>query len=170
VANKTVVLIQEEPIDCYQTIELLVTSAGQFRVPFPDQNQLRSMDGQNIIIKAISIVTPDALTNAPISGLVTAPLTELQKISLVLYSNGWERGLNIPILFLNPLSTPGGTFPHVYRKTNFCDWSKVDWSKSYILYSGGSGGSVVVAPYAILLGIEYSRLGADGQVKYGPTS
>jgi hypothetical protein len=166
--NKTVVLIQEEPIDCYQTIELLVTSAGQFRVPFPDQNQLRSLVGQRIIIKAISIITPDALARAPISGLVTAPLTELQKLSLVLYSTGWERGLNIPLLHLNPLSTPGGTIPHLYRKVNFADWADIDWSKSYISYSGGSTGSNVGGGnYAVLLGVEYSRLGGDGSVLIG---
>lgn len=167
--NKTVVLIQEEPIDCYQTIELLVTQAGLFRIPFPDQNQLRSLANQKIIIKCISLVSADALVRAPISGLLTSPVAELQKISLVLYSTGWERGLSIPLLHLNPLNLPGGAVPHMYRKVNFADWADIDWSKSYIQYAGGTTGSVVAGGnYAVMLAIEYSRLGGDGQPIIGP--
>jgi hypothetical protein len=90
---------------------------------------------------------------------------------LVLYAEGWEKGLNIPLLHLNPLATPAGNIPYMNRKINFDKWKNVDWSKSYFLYSGGSGGSAIGGgAYAICLAIEYQRLGVDNQPVYGPQS
>lgn len=149
------VLVQEEPRNASQTVEVLVTANGVTRVQFPDVQQLRSMADTLIIIKKIRLITPAVLTNAPISGNAVAPLTELQKISLTLYSDGWERGQLIPVLILNDTFTEGSGIPYRQFPTAFANWKNVDWSKSYLQYSNGtvSAGQ----PYAVCFDVEYLK-------------
>jgi hypothetical protein len=164
---KDLVLVQTEPRGPSITIEVPVSTNGRGRVPFPDVAQLRSTTDQRIIIKWARLVTADILTNAPLTGLTNAPLAELQKISLVIYAEGWEKGQSIPILALNDMSVPGGTFPHRYDQTNFSNWSAVDWPKSYLQYSSGTVSAN--SPYAVLLEVGYVKLDATGNVIVGPS-
>jgi hypothetical protein len=165
---ESIILVHEEPRGPSQLVEVLVTTNGQFRIPFPDQQQLRSLIDQNVIIKAIRLITSEVLSHGPISGNVNAPLAELQKVSLVMYAEGWEKAVNMPVLPLNDVATPGGTFPHRYHATRFNNWARVDWSKSYISYANGSGGSANT-PYEIILDVEYEKLGPDGVPIIGPS-
>ena len=162
-ADKTVVFIKEEPRGPSQVIEIQVTRDGANRILFPDQSQLRSLVNRNIILKGINLITLDALTNGPITGQPTSPLTELQKATLVLYSDDWEKALYIPLLMLNSLA--GGASPFRYNKTVFDDWKNIAWEKCYIQYANTtfSAGS----PYVFLLEVEYQRINADGTVAVG---
>ena len=157
----SLILVKEEPISCLELVETQVTSDldGQYTVQLPDSQQLRSDQDQTIIVKAIQVTSPEVLTNGVISGLATSPVTEMQKISLVLYSMGWERVHYLPLLRMNDVSTPGGAAPHRYYGTRFNDLQKVDWPKSFFKYSGGTGGVVSAdTPYCIMLTVEYVKL------------
>jgi hypothetical protein len=159
--NETL-LVQEEPRGPSQLYEIQVTANGQTRIPLPDVQQLRSQEGQRVIIKGIRLITPEVLARGPLSGLVTAPLAELQKISLTLYCEGWEKGQLIPLLTMNDMATPAGTFPHRYQPTRFANWQNVDWSKSFLFYSNGT--SSANSPYAVLFDVLYIRLDTQGKV------
>ena len=163
---REVVFLQDEPRGPSITIEIPVLANGRGRVPLPDVAQLRSTTDQRIIIKTIRLITADVLTNAPLLGNVNAPLAELQKMTLTIYAEGWEKGQSIPLLPLNDVSTPGGTFPHRYQQTNFANWSAVDWPKSYIQYANST--SSAGAPYFILLDVQYVRLNGSGNQIIGP--
>lgn len=164
-----VILVQEEPMVASELIEILVTAAaaGTFNVPLPETQQLKSDTDQTVIVKAIRLVTVEVLSRGVVSGLVNAPVTELQKISITLYSQGWQKGHNIPILTLNDTTIPGGTAPHRYHQQKFNDWRKIDWTQCYLQYSNGSGG-VVTGNYCVMLQVDYVRLNAAGAVIQGP--
>lgn len=166
-----VILVQEEPLSCFEVIEtaILVADAGGFDKNVKESNILRSDTDQTIVVKAIRVTVPGKLAFGPITGLPIAPVSELQKITLTIYSEGWERGHNIPILNLNDVTVPGGTEP--FRRTSFKlnDWRKIDWPSSFFKWSNGSGG---IAPgatgYCIMLEIEYVRLNKRGEPVSGP--
>jgi len=166
--SERLVLVQEEPRGPSQLIEILVSANGRGRLPFPDVDQLRSTGTQRIIIKQMRLVTDDILTNAPISGFLVAPVAELQKISLVLYCEGWEKAQFLPILHLNDTTVPGGTIPHRYQPTRFDNWVNVDWSKSYLQYSNGTVSAN--QPYAVCIDVLYVKLNNQGQEIIGPSS
>ncbi len=161
------VLVQEEPRGPSQLIEVPVATNGLSRVNFPDIQQLRSMADQRIIIKSIRCITDEVLTRGPITGFVTAPVAELQKISLVIYCEGWEKAQYLPILLLNDATTQAGVIPHVYRQTMFNDWQNVDWSKTFLQYSTGT--TTAGTPYAVLLDVVYEKLNMEGQTIIGPS-
>lgn len=154
-----IILVQTEPRGPSQMVEVPVVLNGSQRVPFPDQAQLRSTTVQKIVIKAIRLVTPDVLTNAPLSGNVNAPVTELQKMTLVLYCEGWEKAQNIPVLTLNDMQLQGGTAPNANSLTKFDDWVNVDWPKCFIQYSNGTVSAGV--PYSVLFDVLYTKLDAQ---------
>jgi len=162
-----IVFLQDEPRGPSIIVEVPVSVNNRGRVPLPDVAQLRSTTDQKIIIKSIRLVTDEILSNAPLLGNVNAPVAELQKMTLTIYSEGWEKGQNIPILFLSDTSLSGGTFPHRYAQTNFNNWGAVDWPKSYIQYANGT--SSANTPYAVLLEVLYVKLGATGNVIIGPS-
>lgn len=165
-----VLLIQEEPRGPSELVEIPVTQDGQYRIVIPDNQQLRSLANQTIIIQGIRLIPAAALTNGPITGYATAPDTEVVKCVLVLYSQGWEKGHYIPLAVLNDLSISASGLAHRYAATKFQNWRNVDWSKSYILYSGGTGGSNTGGtPYAFLLDVTYIKLDADGNPILGPS-
>lgn len=157
--DKNLIFLQDEPRGPSQLVEVQVAQAGQQRVNFPDQAQLRSTQSQKIVIKAIRLITPDVLTNAPLSGNVNAPVTELQKISLVIYCEGWEKAQYIPILTLNDMSLTGGLAPNAQSMTKFNDWVNVDWPKCFLQYSNGTVSAGV--PYSVLLDVLYIKLDAQ---------
>lgn len=161
------VFVQQEPRGPSQLIEVVVPTNGKQRIPFPDVQQLRSMTNQRIIIKGIRTVTSETLSNGPVTGNTNAPLAELQKISLVIYCEGWEKAQFIPVLVLNDVSTPGGNMPHRYHATRFNNWENVDWTKSYLQYSNGT--STANTPYCVMFDVEYIKLDGDGKLLIGPS-
>lgn len=160
-------MLQDEPRGPSVLIEVNVTANGQQRVPFPDISQLRSTVDQKIIIKQFRLITADVLTHGIISPAVTAPVAELQKISVTLYSEGWEKGQSIPILPFNDLTLPGGAIPHRYSSTQFDNWVNVDFPKSYLQYANGTVSAN--APYVVLLDCIYVRLDAQNRIIIGPS-
>lgn len=159
------IFLQDEPRGPSQLIEVPVTLAGQQRVNFPDQQQLRSTTTQRIVVKAIRLITPDVLTNAPLTGNVNAPITELQKISLVIYCEGWEKAQYIPILTLNDMQLNGGTAPNAQSMTKFSDWVNVDWPKTFLQFSNTTVSAGT--PYSVLLDILYIKLDAQNNAIRG---
>jgi len=158
-AEDRVILVQEEPRVASQLIEIPVAANGLTRVPFPDIQQLRSDTTQLIIIKTMRLITADVLTHGVINNGVAAPVAELQKMTVVLYSDGWERGQLIPILTFNDMTLPGGAIPHRYHQTRFANWKKVDWSKSYLQFANATVSAN--SPYVVMFDVEYARLKLD---------
>lgn len=159
-----VVLIQEEPRGASQLLEIPVTASGSQRVYFPDSQQLRSLANQQIIVKAMRLVPLYALSGGMLNALPNAPQSELVNMSLVIYSEGWEKGQYIPIYTLNDFSTSNTTDAHRYTATKFNNWFNVDWPKSYIQYANGTQSNIgETAGYVVLLDIEYLKLNAAGK-------
>lgn len=156
-----IILVQDEPRGPSQLIEVPVPASVVQRVNFPDIQQLRSIVNQVIVIKAIRLITGEVLTNGPITGLTNAAVAELQKISLVIYCEGWEKAQYIPVLTLNDMVLPAGTFPHRYQATKFDNWENVDWSKTYLQYSNGTGSSG--SAYCVMFDVQYVKLDAQGR-------
>jgi hypothetical protein len=160
--HDSIILVQDEPRGPSQLIEVPVTVA-QSRIPFPDIQQLRSLVNQNIIIKQMRLITLDVLTNGVITGFANAPVAELQKITLLLYCEGWEKGQYIPILTLNDCNVDGGTFPHRYHETRFNNWQNVDWSKSYLQYANGTTAAPGEDGYCVMLDVQYLKFDSQGK-------
>lgn len=164
--NNKVFLVQEEPRGPSQTIEINVTTNGISQVAFPDVPELRNQIDQAVIIKALRCIPDSVLTNAPVSGFAVAPLTELQKISLILYCEGWQKGKNIPILTLVDTFTEASGIPWKDRTTQLANWENVDWNKSTLQFSNGqvSAGQ----PYTVLLEVEFVKINKNGDEIVGP--
>jgi len=160
------VLIQEEPRGPSQLIEIQVTQNGLSSVTLPIVQQLVSDTEQKIVIKGLRLVTLPELAVGPQSGLANAPLTELQKISLLLYSEGWQKGKNIPILALNDTFTEGSGIPFRNKPTKLADWTRVNWNKSELIYSNGT--VVVGASYCVIFEVDYIRFDKNDQLWTGP--
>lgn len=152
--------MQDEPRGPSILIEIPVNINGQQRIPIPDISQLRSTTTQRIVIKALRLISAEVLTNGVINGNVTAPATELQKMTLTIYSEGWEKGQTIPLLTLNDMQFTIGAIPFRFNATKFDNWEAVDWPKSYVQLANGT--QTAGAPYVILLDCEYVRLDANG--------
>lgn len=159
------VIVQDEPRGPSVLIEVPVTINGQQRVPIPDISQLRSTTTNRIIIKGLRLVPPEILTNGIINASVNAPVTELQKMSLTIYAEGWEKGQTIPILTFNDFVFATGAAPYRFNSTRFSNWVNVDWPKSYIQLANGT--VTAGAPYVVLLDCEYERLNAENNVIVG---
>lgn len=165
--EKQIILFQDEPRGPSQLIEVPVKAQVLSRVTFPDIQQLRSQVGQVIIIKALRLITDDVLPTAPTIGGANAPFTELQKISLVIYCEGWEKGQLIPILTLNDMFTEGSGQSFRFKTTRFDNWKNVDWSKSFLQYSNGTPSSGNA--YSVIIEAEYVKLDAHNQEIIGPS-
>lgn len=162
------IIFRQEPRGPSQLVEVDVVAAGRQRVPFPDIAQLRSTTDMKIVIKAMRFITPDVLVNSMVSGNVACPIAEAQKISLVIYCEGWEKAQFLPLLTLNDTSLPGGTFPHTYNQTNFNDWVNVSWDKCYLQYANGTVSAN--PPYTVMLDVQYERFNAEGRLIVGPSN
>lgn len=164
-----IMLVQEEPRGPSILVEIPVTGVGQ-KVKLPDVQQLRSQEGQVIIIKAIRLITVKVLAGAVTLTMPNAPLAELINMTLTLYSEQWLKGENIPILVLNDMvdsdSTAATTIPFRNKATRFNDWRNVDWAQSYLLFANGF---IPTPPYAVLLDVEYIKLDAKGNPIMGPS-
>lgn len=165
--DSRVILVQEEPRGPSQLIEIPVTQNGLGRVNLPDIQQLRSQVGQVIIIKGLKLIPPTVLTNAPTLGGPNAPLTELVKMTLTIYCEGWEKGQLIPILTLNDFFIEGSGTPYRMNPTKFADWKNVDWSKTYLQFANGTVSAGT--PYNVLIDVDYIKLDAQNQEIIGPS-
>lgn len=130
------ILVQNQPVVNYTIVEVQVTANGLGQVSITDQPMLKSYQGHRVVIKAIETIPPKALAKAPVSGLAAAPLAEMQKASLVLYCDGWEKEQYVPILRLNAFhdgdSTAATTVPFVNDFQAFSNLNNVDWTKSRV--------------------------------------
>lgn len=166
--DTSVILVQEEPRGPSQNIEVQVTRTGLQKVFFPDVNNLRATQNLGIVVKVIRLITLETLSNGVLSGLANAPVTELQKITLVLYCEGWEKAVYIPVLFLNDMQLPGGTFPHRYSGTRFADWQNIDWTKSFLQYSNTTTSDIGETDgYVVTFDVEYVKIDSQGNVIKG---
>lgn len=160
--QERVILVQEEPRPESELVEIPVLRDGLQKVPIPTIDQLRSDDSQKIIIKGIRVITAGVAVGAPILEGVTSPTSELQKMYLVLYAEGWEKGHYIPILVLNDMNDGAGS-PFRFNPTKFNNWEKVDWNKSFIQLANGQ--VTAGSPYNVLLDVEYIRIATEGANK-----
>lgn len=161
------VIVQEEPRGPSVLIEVNVQNNGQQRIPFPDISQLRSTAYQSIFIKGLRLISAEVLTNGIISANPTAPASELAKMAITIYAEGWEKGQTIPILTLNDMHFTTGAIPFRTNPTRFDNWVNVDWPKSYLQLANGT--TTANAPYVVLLDCEYVRMDAQGQLIQGPS-
>lgn len=151
------IFVQEEPRVASELIEIPVAS-GASRATIPDVPQLRNQGDQVIVIKSIRLITAKVLSTGPVTGTTNMALADLIKCSLVLYSDGWEKGHLIPLLVLNDVADSDGTtattIPFRYSKTALANWQNVDWNKSYIQFASGTTAS---AARVVILEVEYQR-------------
>lgn len=166
-ARDTIILVQDEPRGPSQLVEVVVPVNGRGSVVFPDIQQLRSLTTQRIVIKAMRVITDDVLTNGPLTGNPTAPVAELQKMSLIIYCEGWQKAQYLPILTLNDMAQPTSAASHRYHQTRFNNWENVDWSKTLLQFSNGTVSAG--APYVVLIDVEYIKLDASGKEIIGPS-
>lgn len=162
-----IVLVQEEPRGPSILIEVTVPTNGLQRIPFPDISQLRSTIDQKVIIKGLKLIPPEVLTNAVIAPNVNAPTTELTKMALTIYSEGWEKGQTIPIITFNDFVFATGNTPYRNKPTYFDNWVNVDWPKSFIQFANGT--TSVGAPYTVLLDCQYIRIDNQNNMVVGPS-
>lgn len=155
-----VLLIQEEPRGASQLIEVPVPVAGTTKITLPVIQNLQNQVDINVTINALRVIPDSVLALAPTLGGINAPLAELQKMSLVLYSQEWEKGQLIPLLTLVDTFTEGSGIPWRARTTRLDNWRNVNWGKSYIVYSNGS--SAAGTPYNVILEAEYTKFNKDG--------
>ena len=160
-------LVQEEPRGPSQLIEIPVLTNGLSQVPqFPTQPNLQSDTEKIIILKALRVIPVEVLAAGPTSGNPTVPLTELAKLSLSIYCEGWLKAQNIPLLTLIDTFIEGSGVPFRNRTMQFNNWERVMWEKCTLDYSNGTASAGT--PYTILLEAEYVRLNKDWQEIIGP--
>lgn len=160
-----IIIVPEAPRGASQLIEIAVPQNGLGKVQLPVVQQLQNDTTQKVIIKALRLVTVDVLAMAPTLGGPNAPLTELVKMTLTLYSEGWEKGQLIPILALNDTFTEGSGMPWRVHTTRLDDWINVDWNKSFIQFNNGTVSAGT--PYNVILEAEYLRLDTQGNPMRG---
>lgn len=162
-------LVMEEPRGPSQLIEIKVLQNGLSQVVFPDLANLRNTTEQTVVIKSLKLITPSVLTFGPTSGLPTAPLTELQKMSLELYAEQWIKGANIPILTLNDMFTEGSGEPYRREKVRLNNWKNFDWgNNTKIIFSNGTVSVIPAGGYVVILEAEYIKLNKNGAEIIGP--
>ena len=164
--NDKMLLIQEEPRGASMIIEIPVVAAVGI-VKLPVIQELTSDLTQNVVIKSLRLITDGELTNAPTIGGITAPLTELVKISLTMYAEGWQKGYLIPITSLNNTFIEGSGIPYREKTTKLNNWQKVEWNKCTLNWSNGT--IAAGFPYTVLLEVEYVRFDKLGKEITGPT-
>lgn len=164
-----IILVQEEPRGPSQLIEVPIPAQAVSTVAFPDIQQLRSMSGQRIIIKAIRLITAKVLAVGPTTNLNNAAIAELRKCSLIIYCEGWEKGQLIPVLTLNDVAdadaTAATTIPYRQNPSKFANWENVDWSKTKAIFNPVTSG----AAYCLMFDVEYVKLDSQGKEIIGPS-
>lgn len=161
------ILVQEEPRGPSELVEVEIDSATKQRFPFPDVEQLRNQEGQRVVIKGLRLITADTLTTGILTGQPNAATTELQKMTLVLYSDGWEKMHTMPVLIANDMAVPGGNTPHRYAAVKLDNWQGVQWQKCYIQFANGT--LPVNPPYVVMFDVDYIKLDKNNQPINGPS-
>ncbi len=162
-----VIMLQDEPRGPSVLIEIDVDINGRQRVPLPDVSQLRSTQDQKIIIKGFRLITDEILVRSVLSGNVTAPATELQKMTLTLYAEGWEKGQTIPLYTFNDFRFATSANPFRTNPTYLDNWLNVDFPKSYLQLANGT--VTAGAPYTVMLDCLYVKLDGQGREIKGPS-
>jgi len=137
----------------YQLVELQIpaTAAAGQRFYFQDQPQLRSQSGTMVIIESIETFSDQAQTLSPLSNLAVAPVAAILNATLVLNIRGYDDINGIPLAALNRIIADTAAFvPSVYDLFLLADLYAVDWTKSYVQVTAGTG-----AAYAYLFGVRY---------------
>ncbi len=165
--QSSVVLLQDEPRGPSVLIEIPVPTAGQQRVNFPDVAQLRSTIDQKVIIKTVRLIPPEVLTNGVLTGAVNAPVTELQKMTVTIYSEGWEKGQTIPLITFNDFVFATQAMPYRNSATSLDNWVNVDWPKSYLQLANGT--LTVGTPYVVMLDVTYVKMDRFNVEIQGPS-
>lgn len=164
-----IILVQEEPRGASQLLECPVT-AGATKQRLPDNNQLRSVVGQTIVIKGIRLITDKVLADAVNFALPNAPLADLINMVLVIYCEGWERAQMIPLLVLNDMAdadaTAATTIPYRNKATKFDNWRNVDWAKSFFQWTSGNSAQ---SDFCVIFDVEYVKLDNNNQPIIGPS-
>lgn len=164
-----IILVQEEPRGASQLLECPIV-AGATKQRLPDNNQLRSVVGQTIVIKGIRLIPPKVLARAVNFNLPTTPLADLINMVLVIYCEGWERAQMIPVLVLNDMADADAaaatTVPYRNKATKFDNWRNVDWAKSFFQWTNGSAATIASAT---IFDIEYVKLDNNNQPIIGPS-
>lgn len=168
ISDKKMVLVQEEPRGASMLIEIPCTQNGLTELTLPLIQQLQTDPKQIVVVQGLRLVPIGELNNAPSSGNALAPLTELQKMTLMLYSQGWQKGYKIPILALNNTFIEGSGIPWRSRTTRLADWQDVDWNKSTIYFNNGS--VTAGQPYSVVFEVEYIRYSMNGKEIQGSTA
>jgi hypothetical protein len=164
--NARILLVQEAPRGPSTTIEVAI-APGISSVAFNVEQDLISNTTQNVIITSLRLVTAPELAFATVSGLVNAPLTECQKVSALVYAEGWNKGFNIPVLSLNNVFTEGSGFPFRDRTQKLANWKDVVWNKTQLIFSNGQPS---VGTYSFIFEVEYVRYDAKGVEIIGPSN
>lgn len=138
----------------YQLVDLAVpanAAAGQ-RVYFQDQPQLRSQEGRTVIIESIETFSNQAVTLSFLSNNPVSTPAGILNAMLVLNVGGFENLQGVPLAALNRVyaDTGAGFVPYVNSTFQLADLYRVDWSKSYVQLTAGTG-----ALYSYLFGVRY---------------
>lgn len=150
------VYLKEEPRGPSELVEIPVNANGLNRIPVPDQPLLRSTANVVVVVKSIRCIVPGVLTGGILQAQNTAPIAELQKMSLTLYAQGWEKGHYIPLLTLNDVQDQTNNPPHRYTQTNFDNWENIAWDKCYLQLAANQ--VTANSPYVVLLDVCYIKL------------
>lgn len=158
--------LKSEPRGASELIEVPIASGASGQISFPDVPQLRNQGGEVVILKAMRLITAKVLSHAPTTGVAVTPIADLRKMSIILYSNGWEKGHLIPALVLNDVqdqdSTAATTIPFRENTTYFDNWQDVDWNKSKVQFSNGQ---TAAGASTLVFEVEYQRfLISNGQL------
>lgn len=159
-------MVQDEPRGPSQLIEVNVPVVGTTKQLLPVIQNLQNQVDVNVVLKVLRVIPDTVLPLAPTLGGINAPLTELQKMCLVIYSEEWEKGQLIPLCTLIDTFTEGSGIPWRTRSSRFDSWRNVNWGKSFLFYSNGS--SSVGNPYNVIFEAEYQKFGRNGQEIMGP--
>lgn len=150
--------LMQEPRGASEIIEIPIANGASGTITLPDVPQLRNQGKEMVIIKSIRLISPKVLSNAPTLGTAVTPLADLVKLSLILYSEGWEKGHLIPVLSLNDTadadSTAATTIPYRTNTTYLDNWKNVDWNKSKLVFSAGT---TAAGASALVLEVQYQR-------------
>lgn len=159
-----VILVQEEPRGPSMLVQVAI-AAGQSLIQFKDVPELRNSPTRRVIIKGIRLVIP-GLVSTPLNvGNVLAPLTELVKMYLNIYCEGWIKSQGTPILEFNDVYIEGSGIPFRTASTRLNNWENLDWSKTQIQYGQGLTAAI---DCTVALDVEYVNIDNAGEEIVGP--
>lgn len=159
-----VIVVQEEPRGPSMLVQVAV-AAGQGEVSFKTVPELLNSPSKRVIIKGIRVVVPGLVVAPADVGTVLAPLTELQKMYLNIYCEGWQKAQLTPILTFNDVFIEGSGIPMRFASTRLNNWENLDWSKTKIVFAQGT---VAVGDYTVVLDVDYVNIDNAGLEIIGP--